>query len=350
MDPKDSLVRGSVLIVHQVNEGKHHYQVDNVVKKASGVKPFVRKGDKLMQINGRDLQDFTPKELAEAIAEGNPMLTVHKSGRLKKPSHNPVPSEETLHPVSKETTVLQFSMEMVREEVSGDSEGRPKDRTDVCPAENTEQEKDLLVVAMMKTSISVVRGRGCSSESMCGGCHGTGCTLNDMVIVAESSTVTLVPRGGAKFQQEKMLNTQIEHVMSNQYIRSVCPQKTPFISSSPVRMTIYYYKTNTVGKNFPGQPVVLNFTDSDCFLRCCKRDERVLLEVETYEKQKLREISNNDDSTLSFLFYMKANRSKQRMFESALHSGWFIQIDNSVEMAQPDGPHESYQFLFIIEI
>lgn len=35
---------------------------------------FLRKGDKLMQINGADLQDLTPEELAQMLAEGSPML------------------------------------------------------------------------------------------------------------------------------------------------------------------------------------------------------------------------------------------------------------------------------------
>lgn len=41
---------------------------------------------------------------------------------------------------------------------------------------------DLLIVSMKKTSISVVRGRGCME---------TGCTVNEVVLVAQSSKVML---------------------------------------------------------------------------------------------------------------------------------------------------------------
>lgn len=48
---------------------------------------------------------------------------------------------------------------------------------------------------------------------------------------------------------------------------------------------------------------------------------------------------------------MKADRSKQRRFESALYSGWFMQIAHSelVEMAEPSKEWDS-SFLFIIQM
>lgn len=52
---------------------------------------------------------------------------------------------------------------------------------DVCQSENEENGENLLVISMMKTSISVVKGRGCDD----------GTTCHDVVMVAESSTVTL---------------------------------------------------------------------------------------------------------------------------------------------------------------
>lgn len=36
--------------------------------------PALRKGDKLMQINDIDLQDLTPEELTQMLAEGTPKL------------------------------------------------------------------------------------------------------------------------------------------------------------------------------------------------------------------------------------------------------------------------------------
>lgn len=64
---------------------------------------------------------------------------------------------------------------------------------DVCKPGNEENGEggDLLVVSMTKTSISVVSGRGCEDGTLCGGCLGTGCSFNDVVVVSETSTVTL---------------------------------------------------------------------------------------------------------------------------------------------------------------
>lgn len=120
--------------------------------------------------------------------------TVHKSGRMKEQPELSSPAEETLRPFSKESTVLSFSMEMKREEdLEEDVEGRGNvDMEDACKdAENGEGTSDLLIVTMTQTSISVVSGRGCEDGSPCQGCHGSGCTLNDVVVVAESSTVVL---------------------------------------------------------------------------------------------------------------------------------------------------------------
>ncbi|XP_040897639.1 uncharacterized protein LOC121184198 isoform X1 [Toxotes jaculatrix] len=290
MDLKDSAVQGGVFITHQIHEGKHEYEVKNVVKykNATGGKMFIRRGDKLMQINGMDLQELTPEELAQTLAEGSPMLKVHKAAKIKE--HNKLPSrdEEIFQPFSKESAMLSFDMEMVREkeedevgERAGGEDGGVEE--DVCQTENEEtgENGDLLIITMNKTSISVVRGRGCDTESPCQGCHGMGCNFNDVVMVAESSTVTLVPRGSS-FKQDKieLLSVGVEHVATHQYLRSLCSQKTIYASPNPDKMTIYYYKSNIMDRPFRGIPVVLNFSDSNCFLRCCKEGERVFLQVE----------------------------------------------------------------------
>ncbi|XP_069553688.1 uncharacterized protein [Brachyistius frenatus] len=360
MDMKDSLVNGGVLIVHQIHDGKHQYEVESVMKykKAIGKKMFVRRGDKLMQINGIDLRDLTPEELAQTLAEGNPMLTVHKAGRKKEHIEPSQPTEDSLYPFSKEPTVLSFCWEMTKEddlqENEGGKEGEEKEteggEEDVCQVEN-EKNGDLLIIEMTKTNISVVRGRGCDAGSPCQGCNGTGCTFNDIVMVAESSTVTLVPRGSDSFKQEKLSNVSIEHVATHQYIRGICSQRTLYTSPNPEKITIYYYKSNCTGRFFRGMPVVLNLTESNCFLRCCKEESSVFLRLETCEKQRLKHISKSDESTLSFVFYMKSDQTKQRRFESALHHGWFIHIvdTDSVEMATLDAPREDQSFRFIIQ-
>ncbi|XP_073320859.1 uncharacterized protein [Pagrus major] len=361
MDLKDSLVKGGVLINHQIHEGKHQYEVENVVKykKASGGKPFARRGDKLMEINGIDVQNLTPEELAQMLADGNPKLTVHKTGRIKEHPELSSPAEETLCPFSKESTVLSFSMEMKREEdleeneVEQEGEGRGSAGIveDVCKDAENGEGSDLLIVTMTKTSISVVSGRGCKDGSPCPGCQGSGCTLNDVVVVAESSTVVLVPRGSGSFRVEKPSDVEVEHVATHYYLRGLCPQRTLYASPNPEKITIYYYKSNIVERIFRGTPVVLNFTGSNCFMRCCKEGDRVRLQVETCETQTLTQISKSDKNSLSYVFYMKSNRTKQRTFESALHLGWFIQIVNTdfVEMGTLDRAEGERAFLFIIK-
>ncbi|KAM7015206.1 uncharacterized protein LKV04_014845 isoform 2-T2 [Tautogolabrus adspersus] len=311
-----------------------------------------------MQINGVDLQGLTPEELAQMLAEGNPMLTIHKPGTMKEHTPQSFPAEDTLRPISKENTVLSFRMEMKREEdleknKAGHEEEDKGDGSEEedCHAENGQNGKggDLLVISMVKTTISVVRGRGCDMSSPCGGCQGTGCTYNDVVVVSETREVVLVPRGGG-FKQLKQANYTIRHAASQQYLRGLCMQNTVFASPNPEKITIYTYKTTYISWFSKGKPVVLNFTGSNCFLRCCKEGDQVLLRAETCEKQRLKQISRSDESALSFVFFMKSDSSLLK-FESALHSGWFIQIVNSqsVKMATLDGGSEDHSFFFIIQ-
>lgn len=93
-------------------------------------------------------------------------------------------NEDILQPYDKESTVLSFSWELTREE--GTDEGEKNETTDleenVC--EEKGESRDLLVICMTNTSIAVVGTRGCEA------CEGTGCTVNDIVVMAETRTVT----------------------------------------------------------------------------------------------------------------------------------------------------------------
>ncbi|XP_039867689.1 interleukin-1 family member A [Simochromis diagramma] len=350
MDMKDSLVKGAVLIAHKIHEGKHQYVVENVVKykMENEGKLYVRKGDKLLQINGMDLNDLTPEELAEMIAEGSPMLTVCKPAKEEDHTEQTSLTEDTLQPVSKEPTLLSFSWKMTREDDPEGTVVEPQEEEketvnieeDLCQAKT--EENEMFVVEMTKTSISLVRGRGCDK---------TGCTFNDIIMVAESSTVTLVPRGGGSFRQEKLSNVLIENLATRQYLRGICSEKIVYASPNPEKITIYYYKSSGFRRGSSGMPVVLNLTDSNCFLMCCKQADRVFLKVETCERQRLKQISKSDESTLSFVFYMKGDSARRRRFESALYSGWFINVCNTdtVGVATLDGHTVDQSFLFIIQ-
>uniref|UniRef100_A0A8C5DFC4 Uncharacterized protein n=1 Tax=Gouania willdenowi TaxID=441366 RepID=A0A8C5DFC4_GOUWI len=116
----------------------------------------------------------------------------------KNSSENPYYKDTTLQPFSKEYTTLTFEWKMIRGEQSEvcqqekEKEEEEEAETELeYKEEERMEEKDLLVIKMTKTSISLVRGRGCDVNSPCQGCNGSGCVFNDIVVVAESSQVTL---------------------------------------------------------------------------------------------------------------------------------------------------------------
>lgn len=111
---------------------------------------------------------------------------------MKDAPRKSVQSEDILYPVSKESMLFRFHMEMWRKgdleesksaakSVSSDYQGIKNGGCKTDDAENGKGE-DLVVVSMKKTSISVVRGRGCGDKE---------CTVNEVILVAQSSKVTL---------------------------------------------------------------------------------------------------------------------------------------------------------------
>lgn len=117
----------------------------------------------------------------------------------------PVQSEDIFYPVSKESMFLRFHMEMWRKGAlegdkdapksgSRDNEGLKEGGCKTDDAENGEG-GDLVIVSMKKTSITMVSGRGCTDE---------GCAVNEVVLVAQSSKVTL---GAYRFEFGQITGT-----------------------------------------------------------------------------------------------------------------------------------------------
>ncbi|KAM9397284.1 uncharacterized protein ACWYII_032624 isoform 4-T4 [Salvelinus alpinus] len=316
MDIKDSPVKGGISILHTEEDGKHRYEVEKILKFKNGGGAFAREGDKLLTINGVALQDLSPEAFARILTEGNPMLTVHQASRAPPPETCPEEAEaRALHPFSKETTMLSFSLEMRREDdlddlddLESDSYRPMEDLTEEDVNKADGEVDDLFLVAMTNTRISVVRGRGCGDGSSCHNCGKSDCNFNEVVMVAESSKVTLE------------------------------------------KITIYHYKSDCVDGEFRGVPVVLNFTSSNCFLKCVKDGERVSLCVEACDQHRLKSIRKDDEEIQAFVFYMKAEMSKQRRFESAYCQGWFIHTSNEtkVDLGKPQGLTGDQSFFFVI--
>uniref|UniRef100_A0A3B3C240 Interleukin-1 n=1 Tax=Oryzias melastigma TaxID=30732 RepID=A0A3B3C240_ORYME len=302
-----------------------------------------RTGDHLIGMDGISLDNFTPEDLARSLSEGNiSKLTVQKTTRQKDQIEEEPPQGAIFD--SEEFTVMSFSWKMKREK---ELEQHQNIKNEVNKGVET---SDLLVIKMRKTTVSVMIGRGCPSKSKGMDIPRTSCAVEEIVLVAESSNVTLVPRGDGMFRLEKLSEVFIEHKPSHRYLKRICSKTGLYTSPNPEKVTIYYYKSNIMEKTYRGMPVALNFTNSNCFLKCCKEGEDVVLQIETYEKSSLRQISKSDDNALAFVFYMKADRTKLRKFESALYEGWFICVQESTKAeVEPLNDMREEMFLFIIQ-
>lgn len=131
------------------------------------------------------------------------MQTVHKSCKEKEPdTHAAFKGGDIFFPVSKTPALLTFNMEMSREDgwkedgaesPEGGPGEAPESEEKFCSGETEGNGvgRDLFIVSMEKTTISVLKARGGEDGCGCSGCLEGNCFVNDVIVVAESSRVTL---------------------------------------------------------------------------------------------------------------------------------------------------------------
>ncbi|XP_048835431.1 uncharacterized protein LOC125710137 isoform X2 [Brienomyrus brachyistius] len=279
MERKDTSVTGGVLIQHTFQQGEHHYEIEKVVKNkmTHGRISFLSKGDMLLKINDMDLRDLPPELFAELLAESSPRLTVYQP-------HKNAPKEKCLEnggfrAFSKENKVLSFNLDLSRE---ADPDDVTKENFHEAAKPESQLDK-LLLVTMISTSFSVITGRGCDKEGLCQDKFCTECNQNDVIMEAKSSNITQV-LGEITFIQEKVQdNIFIQSLMYEKYIQN--RQRLARMSSNcmtnSVNITIYLYKTTCIKGEYRGIPVVLNFSGTDCFLKCSKSGDEPTVSIES---------------------------------------------------------------------
>uniref|UniRef100_A0A8B9J8B4 Interleukin-1 beta n=1 Tax=Astyanax mexicanus TaxID=7994 RepID=A0A8B9J8B4_ASTMX len=215
---------------------------------------------------------------------------------LFKVCHKPFRSQENA------VITLSFQLEMVREECL-----EAEEENKIWESDEMEDKEDLVMVSMTKTNVAVVCGRGCDPENPCSNCNINKCKTSEVVVTATKSEVT---------------------------------------SGEQIDITIFYYCSNIFEDLSRGSPVVLNFTGSTNFLKCTCKDQKIGLTIESFDKEKLRNICKDDPDAWPFVFYMKTERSDYRVFESAAYRGWFIRTAKSMTVGnRTSETQENFCFL-----
>ncbi|XP_018584753.1 uncharacterized protein LOC108920476 [Scleropages formosus] len=351
METEESPVTGGVSILHSFAHGQHHYQVEKVVKHKMGWGhgSFVRRGDKLLQINGISLQNLPPEAFAQMLTENAPILTVHQS-HINTTEEKYLKTTE-IYPFSKEHTVLCFSMEMKKMDALEDEGGKDRGTSEDEVPRNGSQScllENLLLVTMTKTRFSIIAGRGCDKGKLCQDQSCKDCHL-DVVMEAKSCKITQVLQEIHFLQEKALENIFIHSLMSDKCIQNRFrnARMSSRCMSNSAKITIYYYKSDIVDGEFKGVPVVLNFSGTDCFLKCTDSDGKAVLSIENCEKSKLRSISTKDKDILAFVFYMKASQPDARHFESANCPGWCLSAKKEEVGVEPF-IKEDESFFFLI--
>ncbi|XP_062384037.1 uncharacterized protein LOC134071375 [Sardina pilchardus] len=295
-------VSGGVGILHRVKDGKHHYEVDTVFNENRQF--FTRQGDQLLKINDLDMQDLTPREFAELLSSGNPMLRIHHAG-VEHPKKAPEKTGD-FWSVFKEDTVLTFSMDMaVEPDLQGESDGCDQDELEVG-----------LLVELLGPCVEMVLGRG--------GGHGESCQDCVVVMSKAARVEAVLPcfKRTKEEQTEAIKNAFTEGKVEDNMFLSYRTTKAS-LTTTKKKITIYYYRPRPTDEQHKGRPVVLNFTGTKKFLQCSRTDDGVHLSVVECEKD-LESICISDQE-MAFVFFMKEERSDVRTFESANCEGRFIE-------------------------
>ncbi|XP_056590906.1 uncharacterized protein LOC130410322 [Triplophysa dalaica] len=335
---------GGVTLVHTEQEGKHSYEVMNFISSNKGF--FARGGDKILMVNGEKTEDLAPQEFVNILVEGSPLLTIHHPRREKTKEC----LSEEIRAYKKEPTVMDFSLTMVREE-DLHPEGHREEPEPEPDWEEYIKDDNRFFVSMTETSLTLVIARGCDPESPCHNCGRTDCQFNEVVVMPERAEIVF--NGDLIVNQIKERNNLfLKSLLLNKY---VTPWKEQLLlgDTMSAKITIYYYKMNILDRN-SGSPVVLNFTGTNNFFCCTTKegDNKKMLRVVCHDRSDLKNICADDPEKWSLVFYMSSTLENNRRFESALHRGWFIYIQNvnsdEVEMKERN-PYNQTNFYFVIE-
>ncbi|XP_072440826.1 uncharacterized protein [Chiloscyllium punctatum] len=359
-------LKGGVVIGHQMLEGKHHYEVQDVLHYKSAHSLF-RRGDCLLQVNDKKASEFPPEILAELLRDNSTQLTVHRPERSEDP-HIPANLGDTVYwPYDKQTMELLFSLEMTRSceglvepvpaenhdplltgdtgRLHGEHTGEetfckaPSDRLggeEAAGAMCGSVKPHGLLVALNRASLCRVQGRGpsCSSALTCPVCQKKECDIHNVIVNSEVKSEIYyleeqVPPGDCCGMIMKVMNSEYPLLIHNerdQYLRpGDCYQTIVLSQQVPesAQLTIFYYKSNKILKPYRGMPVVLNFSKTNYFLACRTEGSDVLLKIEECTTRSLRKITEYSPQW-RFIFYMKEGQDSTRSFESARYRGWFI--------------------------
>ncbi|XP_041067518.1 uncharacterized protein LOC121290734 isoform X2 [Carcharodon carcharias] len=315
-------LKGGVVISHQILEGKHHYEVQDVLH-CNVAHSLFRRGDHLLHLNEESVFDIPPETVAELLRENSTLLTLHRPEPSTECHAPEEPSEVVYWPYDKQKVKLQFSLQLVQ--IPPDSEGPERPATSDCddtawpegigrkdrghagpetfstpPSSRASANAGegnggatcgrtkacALLVALNCVSVSTLRGRGphCSSGIVCAVCKKKDCDVHTINVNSDTKS------------------------------ELYCLE---------AHVTIFYYKSNKILKPYCGMPVVLNFSKTNYFLVCHSEGNNVLLRIEESTSESLKKITEYSPNW-RFIFYMKERQDGTLSFESAQHRGWFI--------------------------
>uniref|UniRef100_A0A8C4NDZ3 Interleukin-1 n=1 Tax=Eptatretus burgeri TaxID=7764 RepID=A0A8C4NDZ3_EPTBU len=367
--PSAVLVR---LDVQRDNEGLHTYTVSDVATINSSLS--LRKGDVLLEMNDFSLEFVTPENLLVLHKCAHVKLKVKRADQSSTnyPA-NPTASLRSLHRVFfNSIPELKHDIQHNGQKHMSTTGQRPVPKAKEI--QNSLNGGQTLTLVFLHPQCSILTSRGSGNvERLNVSCSVGGIRVEGMWLDTcasnEACQLKSVLRGlrrfvhsflwiveGAGKLEELVFRLFRElpevHVVS-EYDTSltrcnspvgVCAE--PFHSPIPKKFLMTIYEFKPLFPSNKGVPVILGFTNSNCFLACKEDDTgNIRLTVETCDPSCFKSINNDDKEIHPFMFFRKEQLDGSIWFESACFPHWFIEsnaINSCVFMDKDHKDHTDF--------
>uniref|UniRef100_A0A8C4PWV4 Interleukin-1 n=2 Tax=Eptatretus burgeri TaxID=7764 RepID=A0A8C4PWV4_EPTBU len=334
--PSAVLVR---LDVQRDNEGLHTYTVSDVATINSSLS--LRKGDVLLEMNDFSLEFVTPENLLVLHKCAHVKLKVKRADQSSTnyPA-NPTASLRSLHRVFfNSIPELKHDIQHNGQKHMSTTGQRPVPKAKEI--QNSLNGGQTLTLVFLHPQCSILTSRGSGNvERLNVSCSVGGIRVEEGAGKLEELVFRL-------FRELPEVHVVSEYDTSLTRCNSpvgVCAE--PFHSPIPKKFLMTIYEFKPLFPSNKGVPVILGFTNSNCFLACKEDDTgNIRLTVETCDPSCFKSINNDDKEIHPFMFFRKEQLDGSIWFESACFPHWFIEsnaINSCVFMDKDHKDHTDF--------
>uniref|UniRef100_UPI00358EFC33 uncharacterized protein n=2 Tax=Myxine glutinosa TaxID=7769 RepID=UPI00358EFC33 len=337
--PSAVLVR---LEVQRDSEGLHTYTTSDVATINSSLS--LRKGDVLLEINDFSLEFVTPEDLKVLHKECTHVkLTIKRADQSS--AKCPAYPTESLSSFQK---VFFNNIPELKHDIEHNGQKHMPTTSPKPVVKSKEMQNSLiggqtLTLVFVNPQFSVLASRGSGNVERLN----VSCSISGIRVEAGAQKLEdLVFRLFRELPEVQVVSEYDKSLTRCNGPVGVCAEPFQPSITEKFLMTIYEFKPLIPSNK--GVPVILGFTNSNCFL-ACKADDtgNIRLTVETCDPNCFKRIDNDDKDVHPFIFFRKEQQDGSIWFESACFPCWFIESNARNSRVFMDRDHKDHTDFYL---